>query len=422
MAQPCRNAQEENRLSRRVPTVPSHLPRELSKAMQQIEPGQKCAYNETRGCFLGLQVIGGEFTPSSFHDWLATLQPSSGASLWMIPFRGIPAGEVRTPLDLIYLDEKCRVIETVEFFPTFRVSPSCSPAASVLALPTHAIFSSQTQAGDQLIFGPANEIEWRLEASAKTGSAGAVRPAKTGLGPVLVRDDAKESARSLAFTEPSPPLASLEPSMDREQFVIRERARAAEPALAQSAPAVMVHEDLEPQAAISEEKPPVVAPKIQSEVQPAPEQPVAKPWLGSSRQAAPKGRNLLSRWLFADPVDPRKALRLPVPGLVAHFFTGGAPVPHAIRDVSATGLYVVTTERWYPGTVIRMTLSKPDTGQAPADRSITIQARSMRWGNDGVGLQFLVEARKKNPQPASLEPVDSAQLERFLQGNIQGER
>ena len=78
---------------------------------------------------------------------LATLALKSGEGLWMAPFRGIPETDMRVPLDLIYLDEDCRVIDVVESFPTFRVTPSSPRAASVLALPTHSIYSSQTQAG-----------------------------------------------------------------------------------------------------------------------------------------------------------------------------------------------------------------------------------------------------------------------------------
>jgi hypothetical protein len=127
-------------------------------------------------------------------------------------------------------------------------------------------------------------------------------------------------------------------------------------------------------------------------------------------------RGWLDRWLHPEPPNPRKASREPLDGLVAHFFTGGAPQAHEIRDVSSTGLFVVTNERWYPGTVIRMTLSNPDIGQAPSERSITIYARSVRWGNDGVGLEFVVEPRgRSNRGPAlPLDAVDSKQLGHFL--------
>ena len=54
------------------------------------------------------------------------------------------------------------MLAVVELFPTYRVSPSIPPAASVLALPAHSIFSSQTQAGDQIGFGLAEEVERKL--------------------------------------------------------------------------------------------------------------------------------------------------------------------------------------------------------------------------------------------------------------------
>jgi hypothetical protein len=96
----------------------------------------------------------------------------------MVPFRGIPETNMRDPLDLIYLDEDCRVIEVVESFPTFRVTPSSPQAASVLALPTHSIYSSQTQQGDQLVLCVAEEMQRRLERfSSSSGIVGTVQNA-----------------------------------------------------------------------------------------------------------------------------------------------------------------------------------------------------------------------------------------------------
>ena len=154
----------------------------------------------------------------------------------------------------------------------------------------------------------------------------------------------------------------------------------------------------------------------QSSAQPA-AQPAARPRSGSGGKPAMPKRGWLERWLFPDPADPRrKAPRQPVAGLTAHFFTGGAPQAHEIRDISATGLYVITTERWYPGTLIRMTLSKPAAGQHPSERSITVHAKSVRWGNDGVGLEFVLEAPRKPSkyEPNPFDPVDSARFDSFL--------
>ena len=95
------------------------------------------------------------------------------------------------------------------------------------------------------------------------------------------------------------------------------------------------------------------------------------------------------QWLFPHPPDHRCAPRIVVPGLIAHFFTGGVPVVHWIRDISWTGMYVKTAERWYPGTVVVMTLS--DSIRPVHGHSITVNTRVVRSGSDGVGVQLLLE-------------------------------
>jgi len=370
-----------------------------------MDPGQICAFNQNRESFVGLRVMAGDFPLPSLLDWMSTLTPNSGAGIWMVPFRGIPADQVRSPMDLLYLDQDCRVIAAVEFFPTYRVSPSSPPAASVLALPTHSIFSSQTQPGDEVVLCPPDEMEWRLERMAQSGSMGGVYSAAgaPALGPVLVRDEPRAPVRPAPVREMPARVAEPVQVLPVPQIpAIPEEAKAA-PVLPEASPLPEPQSTPQPQAQPARKSP-------------EPEKPAqSKPWTDPSRMPAKSGLARLGSWLFPDPPDPRKASRIPVDGLVAHFFTGGAPQAHEIRDVSPTGLYVVTTERWYLGTLIRMTLTKPDIGQTPADRSITIQARSVRWGNDGVGLEFVVAPGKSKRGPASpLETVDAGQLEQFL--------
>src|ERR1039458_8406907 len=85
----------------------------------------------------------------------------------------------------------------------------------------------------------------------------------------------------------------------------------------------------------------------------------------------------------------RKAPRGGVPGLAAYSWTGAAPKAHSIKDISSTGLYVVTEERWYPGTLILMTLQVTGDGEEGFEHAIVVHSRAIRWGNDGVGLQFI---------------------------------
>lgn len=105
----------------------------------------------------------------------------------------------------------------------------------------------------------------------------------------------------------------------------------------------------------------------------------------------PPGTNLLKR-LFCRYVlpghrDPRKTKREDLSGLIAYFFTGGTPVPFKVRDVGPSGLYLYTDERWSVGTVLRLALT--DVRLPSLENSLTVNARVMRWGKDGMGFKFV---------------------------------
>ena len=177
------------------------------RAEDCMEPGNRCGYNRTKGCILGVDIARDDFSQAELADRMPMLTPKSGAGLWMVPFRGIPATGVLALLDLIYLDADCRVIEAVEFYPTFRVSPSSPPPASVLALPVHSIFTSHTQAGDQLELEVAEKIEHRLNLLFDSmGSASAV-PGAVGAREELPGNGAPRNAGDHPKEEPpeSPP-------------------------------------------------------------------------------------------------------------------------------------------------------------------------------------------------------------------------
>ena len=326
---------------------------DLPRAEERGEPGTRCAYNRTRGYILGVEIASGDFSYASLADRLPMLTPKSGAGLWMLPFRGIPTTDVPVPLDLVYLDEDCRVIEVVEFYPTFRVSPSSSPAASVLALPVHSIFASHTQAGDQVAFGPVEEVVHEL--AQLFGSSAAASAVQESLG---TREEPMGSG-ALA-----PEHIEVRPTQEPAVSQPAERAGEAEP--------------------------------------------------GKKSNGKPK--SWLQRLLSPDPPEPRKAPRAALPGLTAYFWTGGSPQAHSVRNISATGLYVMTEERWYPGTLIQMTLKKNGNGGAGSESSISLLAKANRWGNDGVGLSFVVRDPRKprNEDAAHANTIDRETLDRFL--------
>ena len=120
------------------------------------------------------------------------------------------------------------------------------------------------------------------------------------------------------------------------------------------------------------------------------------------------------RWLST---DRRAAKRHPLPGLVAYYWTGGAPQAFHIGDMSTVGIYLLTDERWFPGTMILMTLQRTNTDGDDPDDFISVLTKVIRWGGDGVGLTFVpsntVDLNSGEPLPDS--GVGKKALHRFVQ-------
>jgi hypothetical protein len=328
---------------------------------------------------LGADVDVADLAVADLDDRMPTLAPRSGAGLWLVPFRGISATSVRVPIDLVYVDRNYIVVDTVASFPISTVAASSPAAASVLVLPARTIASTQTQRGDQLIICDPETMKVFLEqADTPTIEAG---PIQTGVP--------AESA----------PAAVEEPGRGGVGRVLQwqDRSRAT----------VAGQEGVVEEPAI-EQRPIEVQPPIQQSPEPAA---VVSPQTKATKPA----KNWLQRLLSPEPELPRKAERVSLPGLTAYFFTGGAPVAHEIRDISLSGLYVVTEERWYPGTTVMMTLT--DRSDSTHERSISLYATAVRWGSDGVGVRFILQDPKKQRQGNSsmAEGIGVKQLEQFLQ-------
>lgn len=86
--------------------------------------------------------------------------------------------------------------------------------------------------------------------------------------------------------------------------------------------------------------------------------------------------------------ERRKSERGEASAITAHYWDGSAPVAHSIRDISSGGLYLLTERRWYPGTIVMLTLQRK-AGFAEAGNSITVQSKVVRSGKDGVALAFI---------------------------------
>jgi hypothetical protein len=342
--------------------------------------GKYCAYNQTRQRFLCVNVEAVDFSTTCLDARLPGLTPSSGAGLWIVPIQNISPTSVRVPLDLIYLDRNYGVLDAVESFPLFQTTPSIGSATSILALPAQTIGSTGTQPGDQLILCAPTEMKKRLQQMSDTKvETWYEQSSASSQSAASVNDRLNQKAVGNVFS-----------------WVDRSNPRPS----SETAPA-----------------PPEIAPTITAPAAtPAPPQSDQAP---APRWKATPSKSWLQRLLLSEPSDPRKAERVALPWLVAYFFTGARPVAHDIRDISVTGVFVFTEDRWYPGTVVRITLT--DKRNPTAARSLTINAEVIRAADDGVGFQFVLKDGKDS-RHASASGVDRqaqgvyrAEAEEFLQ-------
>jgi Flp pilus assembly protein TadG len=126
--------------------------------------------------------------------------------------------------------------------------------------------------------------------------------------------------------------------------------------------------------------------------------------------------NTLSRWLKSlASREQRKVERQARPPLVAHYWDGGVPQAHPIKDISERGVYLLTEQRWYPGTFVSLSLQRKDVIESDPDRSISVNARVVRSGTDGVGFVFITPEQSNRVGDHTLPPgADKKSFQRFL--------
>lgn len=123
-------------------------------------------------------------------------------------------------------------------------------------------------------------------------------------------------------------------------------------------------------------------------------------------------RGWLEQWLSW---DRRRSERQAVQGVVAYYWTGAVSVGKSVRDISLKGLYLLTEDRWYPGTMIRITLQRTDDVEEGSKRAITVQAKVIRSDIDGVGFAFVLP-RMQEELDRQYSVADRKSLEQFLVG------
>jgi uncharacterized membrane protein (UPF0127 family) len=139
-----------------------------------------CVFNQTRESFLSLNITLADTHASRLKGLVGKLRLKGDEGIWVVPSQGVHTIGVLFAVDLIYLDGDNRVIHLEESFGTFRIGPVRTSSASVLELPTHTIYSSHTQVGDQFLICSPEAMEEFLGRNdpgrAKVASAGGEQP------------------------------------------------------------------------------------------------------------------------------------------------------------------------------------------------------------------------------------------------------
>lgn len=125
--------------------------------------GTLYAFNISRQCFLNLGVKLANTLPSRLRGLLGRMKLRSDEGVWMIPSRGIHTIGLMFPVDVIYLDERLRVVHLIESLGPLRIAPIRLHSASVLELPARTIYESGTEVGDELMICTPAEMAAYLE-------------------------------------------------------------------------------------------------------------------------------------------------------------------------------------------------------------------------------------------------------------------
>lgn len=272
------------------------------------------AYNKTREAFLSLGIS--LVDPMGGSSWAVLsrreLRTNEGIWLSCTKTRRDAAGYSGV-CDRIYLDSALRVVALSEGLPGTSVDSSIQLFDSLLLLPVHTIFGSQTQVGDQVLIGTIEDIGAILD----------------GIEPIV-----------------GEPLAG---EMKGERRTMQSPMK----------------------------------------------------WLARLFSAR----------------DRRRAARYASPPLMAFYWDGGIPIPHSVPDISKTGLFVKTADRWHPRTLLRVTLQKRADDPVETDETITLQCRVVRTGDDGVGMAFMVaDGVYANGHPGVGRLATRKDLNHFLSG------
>ncbi len=102
----------------------------------------------------------------------------------------------------------------------------------------------------------------------------------------------------------------------------------------------------------------------------------------------------LSRWkgmlLKLSTPEQARAERVSATGLAAEYGLGSTFTSAAIRDISASGIYLITEKRLPTNELITLILHEEGDPENSSELRLSVQARVTRQGEEGIGLSFVL--------------------------------
>jgi hypothetical protein len=324
---------------------------ECSRSGMTIRTSKVCICNLTRESLVSLDMSIVDTVNEPLKALVNDLSHVPNSGFWLTPFRGLPLGSGLSRFDVIFLDENYRIAECAEQFAVAESGSFRGQHASALVVPSRTISLSQIRVGDQL------------------------RICSLDSGATALTD----------------PFCSIAGSTQKAEGFKRKQLRCLRDA----------------------------APRFSQlgggRVGNALRQPGETPGASSIDGSNPAMKTRFLRWLFPSikPPDRRRSQRIPAPEIIVFHGTGGEPKAHKVGDVSSGGFYLLTDERWLPGTRIAMTFQKAScAGEDVTDWS-RVESEVVRWGVDGVGFEFV---EMNNTEILQGDESERRAFEQFLAG------
>lgn len=108
-------------------------------------------FNKTKQTFLAYRARIADSVISRLVGLLGRRSIDGDGGLWIVPSSGIHTLGMLFTIDVVFLDKDLKVVALSELVRPFSVTKLSWQAQSVLELPAHTIFRSQTEVGDQLV-------------------------------------------------------------------------------------------------------------------------------------------------------------------------------------------------------------------------------------------------------------------------------